>query len=88
MGIHWSLPMLQTLLSDSLLGRLSQTYTDPHNEPPETDRYRIYHGGTGEVIKEIPLPRTIRVSRGKMQRLLLEEMPVEVSVWPMPILSC
>ncbi|KAJ7578279.1 hypothetical protein C8J56DRAFT_969600 [Mycena floridula] len=68
MGIHWSLPMLEGLLPDDLREHLAKSIcSDPSYDPPEQDVFKMYDGVTGALIKALPVPRTLRVSRRKMR---------------------
>ncbi|KAI9809365.1 MAG: hypothetical protein M1827_006877 [Pycnora praestabilis] len=76
-SIHWSLPLLEHILPDDLRPRLQSTQNDPFYNTPEWDIIPIYNGETGECMKEIPLPRTIRCSRRKLRALCAEGIDVQ-----------
>lgn len=78
MGIHWSLPQLEALLPPDLVVRLKEAQNDPFWEAPEQDTMKIYSGLDGEILKALPLPRTIRVSRRKMRALCSHGIDVKV----------
>ncbi|KAH8812897.1 hypothetical protein F5884DRAFT_786622 [Xylogone sp. PMI_703] len=67
LGIHWSLPKLEALLPPDLRTRLQETQNDPFFNAPDHDEMRIYNGMDGTILKAMPLPRIIRVSRRKLR---------------------
>jgi len=71
MGLHWSLPLLHTLLPADLTARLKEAQNDPYYEPPNQDIMRIWGGDEkeGKVLAEIPIPKMIRYSRRKLRAL-------------------
>lgn len=78
MGIHWSLPLLETLLPDDLLARLNEAQNDPSLEVVPHDEIPIINGLTGNVMKALPIPRNIRVSRRKMRAFCTQGLDVQV----------
>lgn len=77
MGIHWSLPQLETLLPPDLRLRLKEAQNDPFLDAPDQDDMRIYNGLDGTVLKSLPIPRTIRVSRRKMRAFCSQGIEVK-----------
>ncbi|MCJ1255548.1 hypothetical protein MMC24_003364 [Lignoscripta atroalba] len=77
MGIHWSLPLLESLLPEDLTARLKEAYNDPFVETPLQDEIPIYNGLTGKIMKALPIPRTIRVSRRKMRAFCSQGIDVQ-----------
>lgn len=67
MGIHWSLPQLEELLLPDLRERLKEAQNDPFLDAPDKDNMIIYNGLDGTILKALPIPRIIRVSRRKMR---------------------
>lgn len=81
MGLHWSLPFLQSLLPDELFSRIHEAYVDPSLdwEQPPLNFMRMYNGLTGEVMKEFPVKgKIVRVSRRKLRALVAEGVDVKV----------
>jgi len=78
MGIHWSLPQLEGLLPSELKARMKEAMNDPHREPPEKDTIFMYNGLDGSVLKALPIPKIVRVSRRKMRALCKEDIDVKV----------
>ncbi|KAG9687264.1 FAD/NAD(P)-binding domain-containing protein, partial [Aureobasidium melanogenum] len=80
MGLHWSLPFLQSLLPDELFSRIHEAYVDPSLdwEQPPLNFMRMYNGLTGEVMKEFPVKgKIVRVSRRKLRALVAEGVDVK-----------
>ena len=82
MGLHWSLPLLEQILPAHLWEELREAQTDPHWEAPEADVVPIYNGLTGDLLKNIPIPKTIRYSRRKMRANLTKGVTVKVTSKP------
>lgn len=83
MGIHWGLPLLESLLPPHLAKRIpTDGAVDPHldyTEPPNNGAY-IFDGKTGEVLKDLTVnDRIVRVSRRKIRALCREEVDVKWS---------
>jgi len=78
MGIHWSLPQLEALLPTELKDRLKEAQNDPFWDAPEKDVFTLYHGLDGTVLKALPIPRMIRVSRRKMRAFCSQGIDVKV----------
>lgn len=79
MGIHWALPQLEELLPPDLKARLKEPQNDPFLDPPDKDVFRIYNGLTGEILKDLPTPKTMRMSRRRMRKFCSEGIDVRVS---------
>ncbi|KAI4125379.1 MAG: hypothetical protein LQ347_005395 [Umbilicaria vellea] len=77
MGLHWSLPILEHILPTEIWTGLNEAQTDPHYEAPESDVLPIYNGLTGDLIKNVPIPKTIRYSRRKMRAHLTKGVDVQ-----------
>ena len=78
MGIHWSLPQLESLLPEDLTARLREPQNDPYHEYPAQDHMDIYNGLNGEIMKSLPIPKTVRVSRRKMRAFCAQGIDVQV----------
>ncbi len=80
MGIHWALPQLEALLPVDLKARLNEAQNDPFLDAPEQDTVKMWNCIDGSVLKELPIPRTIRVSRRKLRALCSEGIDVKVCI--------
>jgi hypothetical protein len=78
MGIHWALPQLGALLPVDLEARLKEAQNDPFLDAPEQDSFNLWNGMDGSILKALPLPRTIRVSRRKMRALCSQSIDIKV----------
>lgn len=79
MGIHWAIPMLKNLLPEDLFARLNEAQNDPSLKPQPQDVFRMYDGRSGEILKELPVPGMIRVSRRKMRAFCSQRIDVQAS---------
>ena len=84
MALHWSIPMLESLLPDHLAARLkADASVDPcldYNESPNNN-ISIFDGKTGKVVREIVIDGiSLRVSRRKLRALCHEGIDVKVSL--------
>ncbi|KAH8587040.1 monooxygenase [Bisporella sp. PMI_857] len=76
-GIHWSLPQFEALLPPDLRVKLKEEQNDPFLDAPDRDNMKIYNGLDGTVLKALPIPRTIRVSRRKMRAFCCQGIDVK-----------
>src|SRR5436190_8141062 len=88
MGMHWAVPMLKSLLPEDLCARLNEAQNDPSLKPQPQDVVRIYDGRSGQILKELPNPGMIRVSRRKMRALCSQGIDVQASAITGPRKSC
>jgi hypothetical protein len=58
--------------------RLKETQNDPFLDAPDQDNMNIYNGLDGTILKALPIPRTIRVSRRKMRAFCCQGIDVQV----------
>ncbi|OBT63336.1 hypothetical protein VE03_07263 [Pseudogymnoascus sp. 23342-1-I1] len=78
MSIQWGIPLLRQCLPEALFDRLqSSAANDPYFTPPDPGVLPTLNGKTGELLKEVPLLRMIRVSRRKFRSLCAEGISVE-----------
>lgn len=81
MGLHWSLPFLESLLPNDLFSRIQEAYVDPSLdwEQPPLNFMRMYNGLNGEIMREFPVKgKIVRVSRRKLRALVVEGIDVKV----------
>ena len=81
MGIHWALPMIQSLLPDDIKPKLAkEAYVDPSLdwEKSPCDRMRIYNGVTGDIMKDLPIKgKIVRVSRRRLRTFLTQGIDIQ-----------
>lgn len=75
-GIHWALPMLQSLLPEELWARLKTAQADPSRDASASDVFDMYNGQTGEVIKALPTGGMRRFCRRKLRALCGEGIDI------------
>lgn len=82
MTIHWSRPLLESILPVELLERLKEAQVDPSYDSSSDAGYTVpfYNGKTGEHIIAMPMANGIRVSRNKFRKLLSEGIEVNVTI--------
>ncbi|QKX59694.1 uncharacterized protein TRUGW13939_06834 [Talaromyces rugulosus] len=68
MQLHWGKEHLFKVLPESLRLRFDEVLVDPHFK--DDLPFPHINGETGEVIAEIRMPGLVRVSRGKLRKLL------------------
>lgn len=84
MGMHWGLPLLESLLPPHLAKRIptdgSVDGSLNWDEPPNNGAY-IFDGVNGEILKDLTPPsgRIVRVSRRRIRALCREEIDVKWS---------
>ncbi|KAF7198270.1 FAD-dependent monooxygenase phnB [Pseudocercospora fuligena] len=79
MALHWSIPMLKSLLPPDLASRFeSEASVDPSLDYTKypNNSVPIYDGLTGEVVREID-SAGVRVSRRKLRTLLAEGIEIQ-----------
>jgi 2-polyprenyl-6-methoxyphenol hydroxylase-like FAD-dependent oxidoreductase len=86
MGTHWGLPLLEELLPAQLRERLRSAQSDPFSDPQ--DAFYVYNGVTGDLVRKLPLPRTVRYSRRKLRDLCAEGVDILVNMYSNSSLSC
>jgi hypothetical protein len=73
-SVHWALPNLKSLLSDSALADFPQSFTNPHLEyTPEVESMPCINGQTGEVMLRSAMPGLRRITRQRLRRILAAE---------------
>jgi 2-polyprenyl-6-methoxyphenol hydroxylase-like FAD-dependent oxidoreductase len=77
MGVHWALPLLQSLLPNDIWLRTNTTQPDPRVIAKATDTFSLYNGQTGELLKTLPSWGMRRFSRTKLRALISEGIEVK-----------
>jgi 2-polyprenyl-6-methoxyphenol hydroxylase-like FAD-dependent oxidoreductase len=73
-SVHWALPTLQALLSDSALANLPQAFCNPHLKyTPEVESMLCINGQTGKVMIRSSMPGLRRITRQRLRRILAAE---------------
>lgn len=83
MGIHWGLPLLESLLPPNLAARIGTDGSVDASldwEKPPNNGACIYDGVTGELLKDLtPEGRNVRVSRRRLRKLCQEGVTIHWS---------
>jgi len=74
-SVHWALPALKSLLSDSTLANFPSALSRPHIEyTPEVESMLCINGQTGEVMIRSVIPGLRRITRQRLRRILAAEL--------------
>lgn len=69
MSIHWSLPLLESLLPSSLFQKLESAQPDPGFKASSSDRMSMFNAKSGELLRELPTGGMRRFSRRKLRQI-------------------
>ncbi|KAI9730425.1 MAG: hypothetical protein M1834_005935 [Cirrosporium novae-zelandiae] len=75
-GIHWSVPILQTLLPPELFAQLRDCQVDSSLPLPEDAVLDFYNGESGVKITHVDVGKWYRLKRSKLQSLLRQGIDV------------
>ena len=78
-GIYWAQSRLDECLSDDLKAQLETVQTDPSYKPNADSVMPVHNGQTGELLKNLPAPWSLRIHRRKWLKLLSKDVDVKVS---------
>ena len=77
--IHWALDTFLSLLPQSLIDRLPETYVDPVAvEKGEKANFLFFDIRSGESRWQVPAAKRMRVSRERLRKLMTEDIEVKV----------
>jgi 2-polyprenyl-6-methoxyphenol hydroxylase-like FAD-dependent oxidoreductase len=77
MGIYWSRPLLENLLTPEMFARITEGTADPTLDPSKEAFIPVLHGDTGELLHKIELSWVLRLSRLKVRTLFSEGVDVQ-----------
>ncbi|KAH8820697.1 hypothetical protein F5884DRAFT_764906 [Xylogone sp. PMI_703] len=77
LAIHWSIPLLEELLPQSIWNRLHEAHCDPFYEYPEVEVVPLTNGQTGELLMDIRGAGMRRFSRNRLRKLCTEGLEIE-----------
>jgi len=73
-SLHWGLPALKSLLSESALANFPKALSRPHLEyTPDVESMLCINGKTGEVMIKSVVPGLRRITRQRLRRILAAE---------------
>ncbi|KAF4635777.1 hypothetical protein G7Y89_g2323 [Cudoniella acicularis] len=79
MGVHWGIPILETLIPPEAFAKLDSAQVDPNRPCPPSDTIKFLHGKTGEQIGGATTPHIYRLRRSKLRALLSEGLDIQYS---------
>lgn len=90
MTVHWSRPLLESILPSELLERLKEAQVDPSYDSSTDAGYTVpfYNGKTGEHIIAMPMANAVRLSRSKFRKLLSEGIDINVHMPAFLVSNC
>lgn len=77
-GVYWARSRIQECLTPELYAQPHSVFTDPAQRPREDSIFPIYHGMTGELLKELPAPYSIRLRRRAWLELMKTGLDIRV----------
>jgi 2-polyprenyl-6-methoxyphenol hydroxylase-like FAD-dependent oxidoreductase len=79
MGLHWAVPVLKSLIPDTLSSLLQSVHVDPNTPIKPIDTLFFLNGLTGEVMVASQIPYFYRLRRSKLRALLAKDLDVRYS---------
>ncbi|PQE21575.1 FAD binding domain-containing protein [Rutstroemia sp. NJR-2017a WRK4] len=76
MGLHWGMPVLKSLLPESLHPELQSCQVDPHTPTKALDTLSFLNGATGDVLNAPQIPYFYRLRRSKVRTLLAKGLDI------------
>ncbi|KIM96787.1 hypothetical protein OIDMADRAFT_169581 [Oidiodendron maius Zn] len=76
-GIYWAQSRLDECLSEDMRARVVDVQTDPSHRPSEDTVMPIYNGQTGEHMKDLPAPFSIRLHRRRWLEMLSDGVNIK-----------
>jgi hypothetical protein len=78
-GIYWAQSRLDECLSDELKAQIETVQTDPKYKPNADSVMPVHNGQTGELLKNLSAPWSLRIHRRKWLKMLSKDVDVKVS---------
>ena len=79
MDIYWAQSRLDECLSEEMTAKVVQAQTDPSHKPAGDTVMLVYNGQTGELLKTLPAPFSIRLHRRRWLKMLSDSVDIKVS---------
>ncbi|KAN0102818.1 FAD/NAD(P)-binding domain containing protein [Hyaloscypha variabilis] len=76
MGLHWGLPTLKSLISESAAAQLQSVQVDPNTPTKPIDSMIFLNGLAGERMTAIEIPNFHRLRRSKLRALLSKGLDI------------
>ncbi|KAH6662379.1 hypothetical protein B0J14DRAFT_685832 [Halenospora varia] len=78
-GIYWAQSRLDECLTDDLKPLVKTVQTDPSYVASEHSIMPVFNGATGELLKNLPAPWSLRLKRKKWLEMISKDVDIEVS---------
>lgn len=78
-GMYWAQSRLNECLSEEMRARVVDVQTDPTHKPSEDTILPVYNGETGDILKVLPAPFSIRLHRRRWLKMLSDDVNIKVS---------
>jgi hypothetical protein len=76
-GLHWGVPILKFLISDSAAAQLQSVQVDPNTPTKPIDKLAFLNGRTGSVMTAPEIPNFHRLRRLKLRALLSQGLNIQ-----------
>lgn len=77
-GIYWAQSRLDECLTDDLKALVETVQTDPTYKPSESSVMPVHNGETGELLKNLPAPWSLRLKRKKWLEMISKDVDIKV----------
>ncbi|KAL8881323.1 MAG: hypothetical protein Q9198_001455 [Flavoplaca austrocitrina] len=78
-GIYHAKPQLDECVGEDISKRITSNLVDPIRGLDDKSVFPMIHGQTGEMLKEIPTPNAMRLSRSKFRVLIADGLHIQYS---------
>lgn len=79
-GIYWAQSRLDDCLPPELKPLLHSCQTDPTYKPNAESVMPVHNGETGELLKNLPAPWSLRIHRRRWLKMLSNDIDIQVSM--------
>jgi 2-polyprenyl-6-methoxyphenol hydroxylase-like FAD-dependent oxidoreductase len=69
--------MLADILTEEMYNNVQQAACDPYFPPPDPGHLPTFHGATGELMKNVPLLKMIRISRRRFRQYCARDITIQ-----------
>ncbi|PMD32036.1 FAD/NAD(P)-binding domain-containing protein [Hyaloscypha variabilis F] len=76
-GIYWAQSRLDECLSDEKRAKIVTVQTDPSYVPSESSVMPVHNGQTGELMKNLPAPWSLRIHRRRWLKMLADGIDIQ-----------
>jgi hypothetical protein len=79
-GLYWAQSRVDECLSEELRARIFGVQPDTSQRPLEDPVIPAYNGQTGELLKDLPAPFSIRLHRRRWLKMLSDGVDIKVGL--------